>query len=77
MDFATYRLDTLFAQLGLPNSREEIEAFLDIYSPLPDDVALCDAPFWKPTQAEFLLQAIKDDAGWALVVDNLNVRLRH
>ncbi len=77
MDVSNHNLDTLFAQLGLPNSQEDIERFLDQHSPLPEDVLLCNAPFWTPSQAQFLKQAIKDDADWALVVDGLSMRLRH
>lgn len=77
MDVSTYRLDMLFAQLGLPNSEEEIETFLEQHSPLPEDVLLYNAPFWTPSQAQFLKQAIKEDADWALVVDELSTLLRH
>lgn len=76
MDVSTYRLDMLFAQLGLPNSEEEIETFLEQHSPLPEDVLLYNAPFWTPSQAQFLKQAIKEDADWALVVDELSTLLR-
>lgn len=77
MDACNYKLDTLFAQLGLPNSEPEIDVFLDQHSPLPEDVLLYNAPFWTPSQAQFLKQAIKEDADWALVVDELSTRLRH
>ncbi len=77
MDASNYKLYVLFAQLGLPNSECDIEAFLELHSPLPDDVLLSHAPFWSPSQAQFLNQAIKEDADWALVVDGLSTLLRH
>ena len=46
-------MDALFAQLGLPNSRKDIDEFLDAHSPLPHKVLLADAPFWTSAQAAF------------------------
>jgi len=66
----------LFAQLGLDNNPEEIEAFLDKHSPLPDGIILADATFWSPSQADFLRQAQTADSDWAEVVDALNVALQ-
>lgn len=66
----------LFAQLGLDNSPEDIEAFLNKHSPLPDEVILAEASFWSPSQADFLRQAQTADSDWAEVVDALNVALR-
>lgn len=76
MDVMTCNLDALFAQLGLPNAEEDIDAFIEKHSPVPDDILLCDASFWTPAQSAFLKQAIKDDADWALVVDELSMLLR-
>ncbi|WP_372620428.1 DUF2789 family protein [Alteromonas stellipolaris] len=33
------------------------------------------APFWSESQAAFLKTAIEDDADWAEIIDQLNVRL--
>lgn len=76
MEVATPTMDALFAQLGLPNSRKDIDEFLDAHSPLPHKVLLADAPFWTSAQAAFLKQALKDDADWAVVVDELSTLLR-
>lgn len=66
----------LFAQLGLDNSPEEVEAFLLQHSPLSREIKLADAPFWSPAQAEFLQQALYADSDWAEIVDALNTALR-
>ena len=76
MDKTFHRFSELFAQLGLPNSNFEIEAFLRQHSPLAGDIALADAVFWTPAQAAFLREEWREDADWAEVVDQLNVALR-
>ena len=43
---------------------------------LSDALSLHEAPFWSASQADFLQQAIKEDADWALIVDELSVMLR-
>ncbi|MBI5783916.1 MAG: DUF2789 domain-containing protein [Rhodocyclales bacterium] len=68
-------LATLFAQLGLPNDPASIDAFIAAHRPLPDDVALADAPFWTPAQAAFLAEELQADADWAEVIDELNSEL--
>lgn len=73
-DFPT--LNSLFAQLGLPSSADEIETFINQHAPLPAAVHLAEAPFWASAQAAFLREQILGDADWAEVVDQLNMRLR-
>lgn len=73
-DFPT--LNSLFAQLGLPSSADEIETFINQHAPLPAAVHLAEAPFWAPAQEAFLREQILGDADWAEVVDQLNMRLR-
>ena len=65
----------LFAQLGLPNSDADMAAFIAKHRPLPNGMALADAPFWKPDQAQFLREQIEEDADWAEKVDALNAAL--
>ena len=74
MDTTTPTLETLFEQLGLESSPEAIDAFI-VAHPLPEDVKLIDAPFWSPQQAQFLKEELRDDADWAMAVDELNQRL--
>ena len=75
METSFHRFTDLFAQLGLPSDPASIEAFLRSHSPLPDDVRLADAPFWTPQQAQFLKEELREDADWAMAVDELNQRL--
>lgn len=76
LDTSTHTLEALFLQLGLPNSPEEIDAFIQQHRPLPDGLLLSQADFWTQNQATFLREAILKDADWAVVVDELSVRFR-
>lgn len=76
MEMPVHRLADLFAQLGLPDDCDAIEAFLQRHSPLPAAVALADAPFWTPAQARLLREEVLEDADWAVLVDQLNLALR-
>lgn len=75
MEAPVHSLPALFKQLGLPNDAVSISAFISSHSPLPADCALADAPFWSPAQAALLREEILEDADWAEVVDQLNLRL--
>ncbi|SDZ54792.1 DUF2789 domain-containing protein [Pseudomonas sp. NFIX28] len=75
MDSPTHDLKGLFDQLGLDSSPTAIDAFIEQHSPLPDDVRMIDADFWTPQQAAFLKEELREDADWARVVDELNLRL--
>ncbi|SER67202.1 DUF2789 domain-containing protein [Halopseudomonas bauzanensis] len=74
MELPNKDLGDLFDQLGLSSTPEDIEAFFASHS-LPPDIKLIDAPFWTPTQALFLKEEMREDAEWAPIVDQLNVRL--
>ncbi len=74
MDAPIPTLETLFEQLGLESAPDAIDAFIDEH-PLTEDVKLIDAPFWTPQQAAFLKEELRDDAEWAIAVDELNQRL--
>ena len=76
MELLTHDLPALFAQLGLPNSDAEMAAFITQHRPLPNGMALADAPFWSAAQAQFLREEVEDDADWAELVDQLNLMLR-
>ncbi|MBL4835605.1 MAG: DUF2789 domain-containing protein [Pseudomonas sp.] len=75
MDTQHKNMQTLFEQLGLDGDEASIEAFIAEHYPMPDDVKLSEAPFWSPGQAAFLKEEIVEDAEWAPIVDELNVRL--
>lgn len=76
METEVHSLNTLFDQLGLQSSDKAIDAFIAKNGKLPKDVKLHEARFWTQSQANFIKQAINQDAGWAEVVDHLDVRLR-
>jgi hypothetical protein len=76
MERQVHDLTTLFAQLGQPSDQAAVTRFIESHHPLPDDVLLHEAAFWTPSQASFLCEAIRDDANWAGVADELNARLR-
>ena len=74
MESPTHDLKGLFDQLGLDSSQKAIDDFIAGHS-LPDDKKLIDAEFWSPQQAGFLKEQLRDDADWARVVDDLNLRM--
>lgn len=75
MELPNKDLGTLFEQLGLPSDPASIDAFIAKHYPLPGDVKVSEAPFWNQAQATFLKDELLEDAEWAPVVDELNVRL--
>lgn len=76
MEFTPHDLPALFAQLGLPHDTASIDRFIEAHRPLPLTVRLHEAAFWSPAQAAALREMLRDDSDWAVVVDNLNTRLR-
>jgi hypothetical protein len=76
MDIKLHNITHLFAQLGLPNARRDISDFILLHNPLDISLALCDAPFWSLSQANFLREQIEYDADWAGIVDRLDCSLR-
>ncbi|MFC5300958.1 DUF2789 domain-containing protein [Azospira restricta] len=78
MERPVHDLSHLFAQLGEASDEAAIARFIESH-PLPGDMHLHEAPFWKPAQSRFLREAILDDADWAEVADELNreLHLRH
>lgn len=75
MELPNQDLSALFEQLGLPSDEASIEAFIATHRPLPNHIKVSEAPFWSEAQGAFLKEQILDDAEWAPVVDELNVRL--
>lgn len=76
MERSFHPLSELFAQLGLPETAADIDAFVQSYGRLASDVALADATFWSATQSAFLRESLADDADWAEAVDHLDALLR-
>ena len=75
MELPVHDLTTLFEQLGLDSDPASIDAFIARHSPLPDEVKVSEAEFWSHAQKAFLKDEIMEDADWAPIVDELNVRL--
>lgn len=69
------QMPDLFVQLGLNSSDEAIEAFVAKHKGMNKSRHIEEAPFWDESQAEFLRQALQDDAEWAPIIDELNVQL--
>lgn len=76
METTEHSVPALFAQLGLDNDEASIQAFIDKHAPLPEGIDLFSADFWTESQARMLRESLKEDADWAIAVDQLNVCLR-
>ena len=76
MDISVHNMQMLFLQLGLPNSPDDIESFIEGHKGLAPDVPLPQAYFWSASQAAFLREAIEEDSDWCEVVDEFDSRLR-
>lgn len=76
MEQNTHPFHELFEQLGLPSDEGAIRAFIEEHRPLPEGVALSEAPFWSKSQAQLLRDSLLADADWAEVVDQLNLALK-
>ena len=74
MSEETPRMTTLFLQLGLDADEAAIAQFIRAHQ-LPPEVKLADASYWNVAQRQFLTEEIKEDADWAIVVDQLNEAL--
>ncbi len=76
MDMSSHNLQSLFEQLGLPSSEEQITVFLDQHSPLDPGVTLVEASFWNPGQRAFLIESLAEDSDWTELVEHLDAVLR-
>ena len=75
MDMTKHDINTLFAQLGLPNTEAEIDAFIASHA-ISDTTLLQDAPFWDEAQQHFIAESLAVDGDWSEVIDELDSRLR-
>jgi len=74
MDETAPRMSNLFLQLGLDAGDGAIAAFIRGHQ-LPAGVAVADAPYWNTGQRQLLSEQLREDAEWAIVVDELNEAL--
>lgn len=75
MELLNKNLGTLFDQLGLDSDAVSIDTFISSHVTLQNDMKISEAPFWAEAQAALLEGDLDEDAEWAPVVDDLNVRL--
>lgn len=74
MDTTESCMTNLFLQLGLPEGKDDIAAFIRDHQ-LPEAVLVSEAPFWSDGQRQFIREEWREDADWAIVVDELNEAL--
>ncbi|CAN7446654.1 DUF2789 domain-containing protein [Acidovorax sp. Leaf78] len=67
-------MTNLFLQLGLDESEQGIADFIKSHQ-LPTEVALGEAEYWSDAQRQFLVEQLKADAPWAMIVDQLSEAL--
>lgn len=75
MEKPVHSMSALFAQLGHASDEHSIARFIESKAPLANGMLLHEAPFWSPSQAGFLHEAISQDADWAEIADELNADL--
>ena len=74
MDTTESCMTNLFLQLGLPAGKDDIARFIREHK-LPEDLLISEAPFWNDGQRQFIREEWREDADWAIVVDELNEAL--
>ena len=74
MDTTESCMTNLFLQLGLPAGKDDIARFISEHQ-LPEDLLISEAPFWNDGQRQFIREEWREDADWAIVVDELNEAL--
>ena len=72
METPVHDLTALLDQLGL----NSLDSLLAQHAPLPESIALADAPFWTPAPAALLREQLVADADWAELIDQLDLLLR-
>ena len=74
MDTTESCMTNLFLQLGLPAGKDDIARFIRERQ-RPEDLLISEAPFWNDGQRQFIREEWREDADWAIVVDELNEAL--
>lgn len=77
MDRSTHNMNTLFAQLGLPNTDADVDRFIENHQLFTRIIPLSDATFWSVSQASFIRESLAEDSDWSELIDELDTRLRH
>jgi hypothetical protein len=68
------KLSSLFAQLGLPNTENDIQTFTRHHRLAPSE-HIEKANFWNNSQRTFLKEALQWDSDWVELVDHLDALL--
>ena len=74
MELPSHSMKTLFEQLGLASTEQAIEEFIDTHQ-LAEGSLIEDASFWSDGQRQFLVEERREDADWAIWVDELDALL--
>ena len=74
MDTTESCMTNLFLQLGLPAGKDDIARFIREHQ-LPETLLISEAPLWNDGQRQFIREEWREDADWAIVVDELNEAL--
>jgi hypothetical protein len=69
-------MSDLFEQLGLASSDEGIVDFISQNKGLRQGLHIEDAELWSRQQADFIKNALLEDAEWVELIDQLNTRIR-
>lgn len=76
MHTSIHTLNSLFDQLGLPSTSDEIDKFIEQHKPVADHKAIYEMDFFDGSQKAFLKEATERDAKWADLTDTLDSLLR-
>lgn len=76
METPIHSIVSLFDQLGLNSTEEGVNNFINKNGKLSDNIELHKADFWNTSQANFLKQALDEDADWVEIVNQLDAMLR-
>jgi hypothetical protein len=76
METPIHSIVSLFDQLGLNSTEEGVNNFINKNGKLSGNIELHKADFWNTSQANFLKQALDEDADWVEIVNQLDAMLR-
>ncbi len=76
MDLSSHTLNSLFQQLGLPDSDQEINDFIEQNKGIDKTIALYEVNIWSSSQSAFLQESQEQDSDWTEVIDHLDAQLR-
>ncbi|WP_421853807.1 DUF2789 family protein [Marinomonas sp.] len=75
MDTSAHTVLGLFAQLGIGERQQDVDAFVAKHGGLSSSTKITEADFFSESQQTFLKQEWHNDSEWAAAIDELNVLL--